>query len=84
MQSFKCSKCGLCCRHLDRSSLYDKLNRGDGTCLYLDETTNLCKIYASRPLLCRVVESYELFKENISYNDYIKLNEEACKRLKGE
>ena len=53
---FHCDKCGICCRSLRRSPLYRELDRGDGVCRYLDG--NLCSIYATRPLLCRVDESY--------------------------
>ena len=52
---FHCDKCGICCRSLRRSPLYSGLDRGDGVCRYLDG--NLCSIYATRPLLCRMDES---------------------------
>ena len=78
---FKCSQCGECCRHLDRSELYRDLDRGDGICRYL--TGNLCSIYETRPLLCRVDESYEAFFSEIYTRDkYYRLNEEACRILK--
>ena len=70
---FKCDKCGECCRNLDKSDLYKDLDRGDGTCKYLDG--NICSIYEERPLLCRVDESYEvLFKDIINRSDYYKFN----------
>lgn len=78
---FKCSQCGECCRHLDRSELYRDLDRGDGICRYL--TGNLCSIYETRPLLCRVDESYEaFFSEIYTRDEYYRLNEEACRILK--
>lgn len=80
---FQCEKCGQCCRHLDRSDIYKELNRGDGICIYLKD--NLCSIYETRPILCRVDESYEYyFKELYSKQEYYELNYRACKKIKEE
>ncbi len=80
---FKCSQCGECCRHLDRSELYRELDRGDGVCRYL--SGNLCSIYENRPLLCRIDESYDkYFSEIYTRDEYYRLNEQACKSLQSE
>ena len=80
---FKCSQCGECCRHLDRSELYRELDRGDGVCRYL--SGNLCSIYENRPLLCRIDESYDkYFSEIYTRDEYYRLNEQACKILQSE
>ena len=80
---FFCEKCGECCKHLDRSDLYKDLDRGDGVCNYLKQ--NICSIYNKRPIICRVDESYySFFKEQISLEDYYKLNYDACNKLKKE
>lgn len=77
---FKCDCCGECCRNLDKSDLYSELDRGDGTCIYLDG--NKCSIYNKRPLLCRIDECYELyFKEQYSIEEYYELNYKICKKL---
>lgn len=78
---FKCDKCGQCCRNLDKSPLYAELHNGDGICKYLNG--NLCSIYLTRPILCRVDESYELyFKDIMTYDTYEKLNHEVCNILR--
>lgn len=78
---FKCDKCGLCCSNIGNSKIYKDLDRGDGVCKYLRD--NLCSIYETRPLLCRVDESYEqFFSEEISREDFYELNYKACKALK--
>lgn len=78
---FQCDCCGCCCRHLDKSELYAKLDRGDGTCKFL--TGNLCSIYKERPLFCRIDECYELFfKEDMGLEEYYQLNKIECKKLK--
>lgn len=80
---FQCEKCGQCCRHLNRSDIYKELDRGDGVCIYLKD--NLCSIYETRPILCRVDESYEYyFKELYSKQEYYELNYKACKKIKEE
>lgn len=80
---FKCDKCGICCRNLDKSSLYSDLDRGDGTCKYLKG--NLCSIYDNRPLPCRVDECYDLYFKNImSREEYYEKNYAFCKKLKKE
>lgn len=78
---FKCNKCGCCCRHLDKSESYKELDRGDGTCKYLQG--NLCTIYAERPLLCRIDECYEkFFKDQMTLEQYYKVNYEMCKEIR--
>ena len=78
---FPCDKCGACCRNLHLSPLYAELVPGDGVGKYLSK--NLCSIYESRPLLCRVDESYEkFFKEVMSIEEYYRINLDVCKKLK--
>lgn len=80
---FICEKCGCCCRNLDKSDIYERLDRGDGTCKYLKG--NICSIYDSRPLLCRVDESYErYFKAMMSREEYYKRNKEMCQKMQKE
>lgn len=81
--TFKCDKCGLCCRHLDLfGEAYAHLNRGDGICYHLDLDTNLCKIYSHRPLICNVKDGYKLFSHLMSYEEFLEKNYQGCKMLK--
>ena len=82
-QKFQCEKCGLCCENLDKSSLYDDLNDGTGICIYYDMNTHLCRIYENRPDKCNVDKYYQYVKEFYTYEEYLELNYESCKRLKG-
>ena len=72
--------CGACCRHLNLSDAYADLDKGDGVCKYL--VGNLCSIYDTRPLKCRIDDSYEIYKALMSRDKYYRLNYEACKFLK--
>lgn len=77
---FHCVQCGECCRNLRKSALYKELDRGDGTCIYLNK--NKCSIYEERPLICRVDECYEeVFKKIYTIEEYYKLNYQACDML---
>lgn len=84
MDKFVCDKCGLCCQNLNLNPIYAELDDGTGTCKYYDKETRLCKIYENRPLICNVEAGYQLYKDQLSYADYIRLNYDMCKRLKGE
>ena len=78
---FPCDKCGECCRNLKLSDLYQDLDRGDGVCKYL--VGNLCSIYRSRPLLCRIDESYDsFFKDFMTREEFYYANLEVCSELK--
>lgn len=80
---FKCDCCGICCKNLNKSALYSELDRGDGVCRYLKD--NLCSIYETRPLLCRVDECYDLFFSSLmTREEYYQLNLNECERLKKE
>lgn len=80
---FICSKCGECCKNLNKSPIYNELHDGDGICRYL--INNLCSIYENRPLLCRIDESYEvLFKDKMSKIRYYELNYEYCYKIKNK
>lgn len=77
---FLCNKCGMCCRNLDKSDLYKELDRGDGVCIYLKD--DLCSIYETRPLLCRIGESYDVFFKNTYEKDeYYRLNKKVCQKI---
>lgn len=81
---FPCDKCGLCCRNLNAFFLYEDLHDGSGICQYLNMDTNLCSIYNERPEKCNIIASYQYFENILSFNEYIQLNIEACKKLKGD
>lgn len=55
-----CDGCGCCCSFLDvyDQVVFRELDRGDGRCLHLDPETRRCRIYAERPLQCRVDDCF--------------------------
>lgn len=81
MMMFKCDMCGECCRNLLMSELYSDLDDGTGKCRYLEG--NKCRIYSERPLKCRIDDCYnEFFSEQMTKEEYYRLNYEVCDKLK--
>lgn len=82
---FQCDKCGLCCRHIDRSELFKEFDRGNGICKFFDDKSNLCSIYNIRPIICNVERSYEqFFSHFMTKEQYFELNYASCAALKRE
>lgn len=79
---FPCTACGKCCRHVYLSEQTSYLDRGDGVCLYLDENTNLCAIYETRPIVCRVEDYYKKYLCNIyTWEEFVQINLDICRKL---
>ncbi len=77
---FVCNQCGECCRNLDKSEIYRKLDRGDGICVYLEK--NKCSIYDNRPLFCRVDDCYKkYFQSKYTLEEFYRLNYQVCEKL---
>lgn len=82
---FKCDCCGCCCRNILLSSIYFRLDRGDGVCKYFDDKSSLCTIYGKRPLECNVDAMYDVYFSKIMSKDvYYEKNYQACTLLKKE
>ncbi len=56
---FPCTSCGLCCKNITGIIELIGFDAGNGVCKFLDLETNLCKIYESRPLICRIDEAHK-------------------------
>lgn len=80
--AFPCNACGMCCRHVHLSELTRALDRGDGICRNLDNSTSLCSIYESRPDVCRVDLMYrQYFQEHQTWSVFVAKNMQACEQL---
>ncbi len=85
MLVFPCSKCGICCKNIDKVPELKPYDLGNGTCKYLDLNTNLCTIYDTRPDICRVDKMYEIHFKNIySKEEFYELNLKSCEYLQGK
>jgi len=80
--NFPCSRCGACCRNVYLADETKMLDRGDGCCIHYDDQTKLCTVYDQRPSVCRVdVQFRENYSHLMSWNEFCKINLDACKKL---
>lgn len=95
MTKFPCSGCGACCRKINVAVANSKMLSNmlevelpfpygwdeKGVCEMLED--NRCKVYETRPLLCRVDDLGKLFKKKSILNKrkFHKLTARACNIL---
>ncbi len=80
--NFPCTRCGACCRNVHLAVETQHLDRGDGSCIHYDDTTQLCLIYDQRPAVCRVdVQFLEKFSHHMSWETFCDINLVACDLL---
>ncbi|OBX50248.1 YkgJ family cysteine cluster protein [Moraxella nonliquefaciens] len=84
LSPFPCTACGLCCRRVHMSDVTAYLDRGDGICRHLDIKTNLCDIYDTRPLVCRVEAYYKTYLADTSWDGFVRLNLDICQKLQAQ
>ena len=78
---FNCWKCGACCKSVCFYLPLSHLDRGDGTCMHLQEDMT-CAIYETRPDHCNTRTMYnKVWKALYSWNEYVEKSEEACHLL---
>lgn len=81
---FICTRCGFCCRNIDKIPELSEFHKGDGVCIHLSED-NLCNIYMNRPDICNTEKMYELkYKKVLSRQEYEEINREGCKKLQSK
>lgn len=78
---FVCSKCGICCKNIDKVPELSNFHNGDGICIHLT-SNNLCDIYENRPAVCNVEKMFQQkYKEVMTLEEYEKRNLEGCRIL---
>ncbi len=78
---FPCRSCGACCKYLHLAEELKEFDRGDGVCIHLDEKSNHCKIYATRPDICNIETQYRLHYREMPWEDFVAENLEICDLL---
>ena len=80
---FPCEKCGICCRLVGQTPWGKQLALPNGVCRWLDQETNLCRIYEERPIFCNVDKYYEkYYKGKIARTEFYSINIIECDKLK--
>lgn len=78
---FPCDCCGKCCQAVHLSELTQYLDRGDGACRHLDQSSKLCQIYDTRPEICNVNQMYHKHFQQIEWKVFVDMNREICNLL---
>ena len=79
---YPCKKCGICCRCVTTTVWGSFLANEQGFCKYLDENTNLCKIYNKRPIFCNVDKYYKKYlSRTMTLEEFYKINQKSCQLL---
>ena len=79
---FPCEKCGACCRSIGTVAIAKDMALPNGICKFLNQQTNLCMQYETRPIFCNVDRFYEHLEEKfISRDEFYRRNKEICKLL---
>ena len=82
-RTYSCNKCGACCRNVDKVNGMQMYDRGDGTCIHLQEN-NRCEIYPTRPSICNGKYVYEHYFSHISVDEFHNIVHSICKKLQEE
>lgn len=78
---FPCTRCGLCCQHIESITALVAYNLGNGCCQHYSHS-NGCQIYEDRPDVCRIDKGYSLFFSDIlSREEYYQCNATVCNQL---
>jgi len=79
---FPCTKCGLCCQHIETIEELKDFDVGNGVCKYFNTIDNSCSIYETRPDICRIDKMYEIkYKYFFTKNDFYIENAKICNKL---
>ena len=82
---FPCDRCGCCCRRVGETFFAQSTALSDGSCKYLDKSTNLCTIYYERPIFCRVDDYYDKYMSNaMTREEFYKENKSLCHKWQNE
>ena len=60
------------------------MDGGAGICKYLNQESNLCEIYNTRPVFCNVDAMYDLLfkdKSSMTREEFYELNYKACEEI---
>lgn len=79
---FPCTNCGLCCQNITTIDELKDFDLGNGTCKYFNSIDNNCKIYDTRPNICRIDKMYTIkYKKNFTKNNFYIENAKVCNKL---
>lgn len=82
--TFPCTSCGACCRRIGKLKGHDLPVKADDSCGHLEG--NLCKIYETRPEVCRVDDLLDKMsaKHDIKRETLYTWTAETCNQFQEE
>ena len=82
---FPCTKCGLCCQNISNINELKEFDLGNGICRHFDIIENTCKIYSTRPDICRIDKMYAIkYKKLFSKKYFFLENAKVCNTLQAK
>lgn len=82
--TYPCTKCGLCCQHIEHIPELKMFDLGNGTCRYFNPKVG-CVIYDDRPLVCKIDEYFKLVKSEFSSKlTFYQANANVCNELQSK
>lgn len=83
-EKFPCERCGICCRNIGNATFAKDMVLPSGVCKYLDEETNLGRIYSARPIFCNADAFYDKYLiDKLTRQEFYRQNKKACRRFQG-
>lgn len=80
---FPCERCGICCRSIKNIFFAKDMVLPNGVCKFLDEKTNLCRIYSTRPIFCNVDAYYDTCLSHImTREEFYRQTKLDCQKLR--
>lgn len=81
-KGFPCERCGICCRNIGNAPFAKDMVLPNGICKHLDEETNLCRIYSTRPVFCNVDSFYDKYlSQKMTREEFYRQNKQACRKF---
>ncbi|HDO1331336.1 TPA: YkgJ family cysteine cluster protein [Aeromonas veronii] len=82
LPAFPCTQCGQCCRNVHLAEETRYLDRGDGACLHYCDADKQCRIYETRPDICRVERQFRMNYSGLySWEEFVEANAKVCQVL---
>ena len=81
-KNFPCERCGICCRNIGNAYFAKEMVLPNGVCNHLDEESNLCRIYSTRPIFCNVEAFYDKYLiKKMTREEFYRQNKDACRKF---
>lgn len=82
---FPCTNCGLCCQNISTVDELKEYDLGNGVCIHFNKIDRKCKIYETRPSICKIDEMYQMkYIKFFSKEEFYIENAKICNQLQAK